>query len=131
MVGLQIDQLPEDFQAPMKTYLTNGAIEKVGKIKKAEILTRGHKNPVHKTTFGKDGEEVRTAVTGQSEDYRAEQEDDVHTPCIYRRNGDNEAGRCPDVNYCQGQLCDLPSSRAKYHRMTLISVPTRRKNPCI
>ncbi|KAG6188440.1 hypothetical protein E4U10_005256 [Claviceps purpurea] len=63
MVGLQIDQLQEDFQAPMKTYLTNGAIEKVGKIKKAEILTRGHKNPVHKTTFGKDGEEVRTAVS--------------------------------------------------------------------
>ncbi|KAG6309311.1 hypothetical protein E4U44_007125 [Claviceps purpurea] len=25
--------------------------------------TRGHKNPVHKTTFGKDGEEVRTAVS--------------------------------------------------------------------
>ncbi|KAG6188438.1 hypothetical protein E4U10_005254 [Claviceps purpurea] len=38
MVGFPNEQLQEEYQAPVKTYLTNGAIKKVGKIKKAEIL---------------------------------------------------------------------------------------------
>ncbi|KAG5987252.1 hypothetical protein E4U52_007762 [Claviceps spartinae] len=59
IIGYSLDRLSAERRLSVITYLTNGAVKKVGEIELAEIKTRGDEDPVHRSHYNKkDTEEI-------------------------------------------------------------------------